>query len=306
MFKQSSGLLKAFDNFEFQFELITWKSPCELLQKISQYETIHPVRNWTDIKHRVGPYRRCHAFTSGAMPGEPLVFLHEALTEEIPDNIQITEDENKIKAAIFYSISSTQVGLQGEELGYYLIKQVVRELQSEFPSLDQFSSLSPIFGFRVWLLGLLNQQRNDGRGRKILMDTEWQEIERLVGSPAPERLHKLLSTNEWVRSEQLMDILKPILMRLCSWFLYGEKHRSYALNQAANFHLQNGATMWRLNWKADMSPRGISASCGMMVNYRYFLPDIGANSAKYLRTKVIQASEQILNLVSQFQKNSKL
>ncbi|MBN3289085.1 DCMC protein, partial [Polypterus senegalus] len=138
------------------------------------------------------------------------------------------------------------------------------------------------------------------------MDSEWREIERLVGSPAPERLHNLLSTNEWVRSEELMDILKPILMRLCGWYVHGEKLRSYALDGAANFHLQNGATIWRLNWKADMSPRGISASCGMMVNYRYFLPDTGANSAKYFRSKVIEASEQILNLVSQFQQNSKL
>lgn len=36
---------------------------------------------------------------------------------------------NKINAAIFYSISSTQAGLQGVELGNYLIKRVVRELQ---------------------------------------------------------------------------------------------------------------------------------------------------------------------------------
>lgn len=39
------------------------------------------------------------------------------------------EDVNKINAAIFYSISSTQAGLQGVELGNYLIKRVVRELQ---------------------------------------------------------------------------------------------------------------------------------------------------------------------------------
>uniref|UniRef100_A0A0E9VAK6 Malonyl-CoA decarboxylase C-terminal domain-containing protein n=1 Tax=Anguilla anguilla TaxID=7936 RepID=A0A0E9VAK6_ANGAN len=26
--------------------------------------------------------------------------------------------------------------------------------------------------------------------------------------------------------------------------------------------------MWRLNWLADSSPRGVSASCGIMVNYR--------------------------------------
>lgn len=36
----------------------------------------------------------------------------------------------------------------------------------------------------------------------------------------------------------------------------------------ANFHLRNGAVMWRLNWRADTSPRGLANSLGMMVNYR--------------------------------------
>lgn len=95
-------------------------------------------------------------------------------------------------------------------------------------------------------------------------------------------------------------------MRLCAWYLYGEKHRGYALNPVANFHLRNGAVLWRLNWMADTSPRGITASCGMMVNYRYFLEDTTSNSAMYLGTKQIKASEQVLSLVSQFQQNSKL
>lgn len=54
-----------------------------------RYEAVHPVRNWTDLKRRVGPYRRCYAFTHAAMPGEPLVVLHVALTEDISDNIQV-------------------------------------------------------------------------------------------------------------------------------------------------------------------------------------------------------------------------
>lgn len=95
-------------------------------------------------------------------------------------------------------------------------------------------------------------------------------------------------------------------MRLCAWYLYGEKHRGYALNPVANFHLQNGAELWRINWMGDMNPRGITASCGMMVNYRYFLEDTASNSAAYLGTKHIKASEQVLSLVSQFQQNSKL
>nr|XP_015223687.1 PREDICTED: malonyl-CoA decarboxylase, mitochondrial-like [Lepisosteus oculatus] len=95
-------------------------------------------------------------------------------------------------------------------------------------------------------------------------------------------------------------------MRLCAWYLYGEKRRGYAINPVANFHLQNGAVLWRLNWQADTSARGITASCGMMVNYRYFLEETTANSASYLGSKVIATSDQVQNLVSQFQKMSKL
>jgi len=38
-------------------ERITWQSPCELVQRISEYEAVHPIRTWTDLKRRLGPYR---------------------------------------------------------------------------------------------------------------------------------------------------------------------------------------------------------------------------------------------------------
>ncbi|KAG7333351.1 hypothetical protein KOW79_003486 [Hemibagrus wyckioides] len=303
-----------------RLERITWQSPCELLQKISQYEAVHPVRNWTDIKRRVGPYRRCYSFTHASMPGEPLVVLHVALTQDISDNIQsivrefttldAVEEVDKINTAIFYSISSTQAGLQGVELGNYLIKRVVRELQSEFPHMAQFSSLSPIPGFTSWLHGFLGQYRKEGRVTELLSEHEWTEVEEATGAvsgaAALDALRALLASGDWHRSERLTRALEPVLMRLCAWYLYGEKRRSYALNPVANFHLQNGATLWRLNWHADSSPRGIANSCGIMVNYRYFLQDTAINSRAYLHNKVITASDQVLNLVEQFQKKSKL
>uniref|UniRef100_A0A1A8GIA4 Malonyl-CoA decarboxylase, mitochondrial n=1 Tax=Nothobranchius korthausae TaxID=1143690 RepID=A0A1A8GIA4_9TELE len=224
--------------------------------------------------------------------------------------LESEEDVNKINSAIFYSISSTQAGLQGVELGNYLIKRVVRELQSEFPHMAQFSSLSPIPGFSSWLQGLLSQYRKEGRASDLLSEQEWKEVERATdsasGTPAVDALRKLIGTGEWMRSERLSDVLEPVLMRLCAWYLYGEKRRGFALNPVANFHLQNGATMWRLNWRADTSPRGVANSCGMMVNYRYFLNETSKNSALYLQSKVITASEQVLGFVSQFQKSSKL
>ncbi|XP_061532310.1 malonyl-CoA decarboxylase, mitochondrial isoform X2 [Phycodurus eques] len=224
--------------------------------------------------------------------------------------LDLEEDVNKVNAAIFYSISSTQAGLQGVELGNYLIKKVVRELQSEFPHIAQFSSLSPIPGFSSWLQGLLSQYRKEGRGLDLLTEQEWREVEEATdlspSTSATDALRKLIATSEWMRSEHLSRFLEPVLMRLCAWYLFGEKRRGYALNPVANFHLQNGATMWRLNWHADTSPKGVANSCGIMVNYRYFLNETPKNSALYLQNKIVVASDQVLGLVSQFQKNSKL
>ena len=57
----SAGLL--------ELEQVTWHSSCSMLQKISEYEAVHPVKSWTDLKSRVGPYRRCFVFTHRSMPG---------------------------------------------------------------------------------------------------------------------------------------------------------------------------------------------------------------------------------------------
>lgn len=58
-------------------------------------------------------------------------------------------------------------GLQGVDLGNYLIKTVVKELQNEFSGITQFSSLSPIPGFKTWLIIEINKALN------LKGKTEW-------------------------------------------------------------------------------------------------------------------------------------
>nr|XP_020770741.1 malonyl-CoA decarboxylase, mitochondrial [Odocoileus virginianus texanus] len=319
--REMNGVLKNmlsewFSSGFLNLERVTWHSPCEVLQRISEAEAVHPVKTWMDLKRRVGPYRRCYFFSHCSTPGEPLIVLHVALTSEISSSIQTiivkecppseTEERNKITTAIFYSLSLTQQGLQGVELGAFLIKRVVKELQKELPQLGAFSSLSPIPGFTKWLLGLLKSKAKEHGRSGLLTDCESQEIAELTGGPALETLQTLLSSGEWAQSERLARALQAPLMRLCAWYLYGEKHRGYALNPVAHFHLQNGAVLWRINWLADVSLKGVTGACGLMVNYRYFLEDTAANSTAYLGCKSIKASEQVLSLVAQFQKNSKL
>lgn len=49
------------------------------------------MRNWTDLKRRVGAYRRCYVFTHNCLPEEPLVILHIALTRDISSSIAVIE-----------------------------------------------------------------------------------------------------------------------------------------------------------------------------------------------------------------------
>ena len=60
--------------------------------------------------------------------------------------------------------------------------------------------------------------------------------------------------------------------------------------------------MWRINWLADKTPRGLSAACGFMVNYRYFLEQTQTNSKLYIDQQYITASDQILDFVNQLPK----
>nr|XP_022293688.1 malonyl-CoA decarboxylase, mitochondrial-like isoform X1 [Crassostrea virginica] len=309
---------------------ITWQSPCDMVQKISDYEAVHPIRDVSDLKRRVGSYRRCFVFTHGSMPGEPVVVLHTALTSSIsssihsilktptfsgsnptatPDSttdgdVDEKEDLARISAAIFYSITSTQKGLQGVDLGNYLIKTVVKELQNEFSGITQFSSLSPIPGFKVWLVTELNRiinlkdigEDND----ELLLSSEIETMRNALSIPDHSVLKTfkdLIQTHGWLQNEHICEVMKKPLMRLCARYLYIEKRRGFALNPVANFHLGNGAVLWRLNWKADMSMRGINQSCGMMVNYRYYLQNTEENSQKYLEDQVIPTTPDFRSLL---------
>ena len=313
-----------------RLEQVTWGSPCAMLQKVSDYEAVHPMRNWTDLKARVGPYRRCFVYTHRSMPGEPIVVLHVALTRGIPEKIASVvkhhrlvkrfsvdavggggghgaagssesggaEDTSTCDSAIFYSITSTQTGLQGIELGTYLIKQAVKRLKEELPGVVHFCTLSPIPGFRQWLLAAIKMGEGD-----LFLPSELDAFrDHFAAADRAQALGAVadsLRTGGWTADAELAGLLERPLMRLCARYLYLEKHRGNAANSVANFHLRNGAVLWRLNWRADLSARGMGNSCGIMVNYKYFVDDLEANSSAYLETKEVKAGEQVLHLASQ-------
>ncbi|HML28459.1 MAG TPA: malonyl-CoA decarboxylase family protein, partial [Hyphomicrobium sp.] len=67
---------------------IDWQTPAAILEKIIQYEAVHEIRGWDDLRRRLDPKdRRCFAFFHPALVDEPLIFVEVALMRDTPDAI---------------------------------------------------------------------------------------------------------------------------------------------------------------------------------------------------------------------------
>jgi malonyl-CoA decarboxylase len=288
-----------FDIGLLDLQEITWNSPAALLEKLIEYEAVHEIHSWDDLRNRLDSDRLCFAFFHNKMVSEPLIFVEVALVNKLSDNIQELlnkedekKDPNHANTAIFYSISNTQPGLAGISLGNFLIKTVVQKLSTEFNEIKHFATLSPVPGFRDWLSPKLVREDED-----VLQPREIGILkEHFACENAALKLDETL-TDEWCRNSETAKIVKPILQRLCAQYLLEERRGSRALDPVANFHLSNGARLERINWLADLSENGMTLSYGIMVNYYYKLSDIEKNHEEYVARTHIVASRGVKSLL---------
>lgn len=286
-------LLGAWFDVDFlELQRITWQSPAALLEKLMAYEAVHEIRDWNDLKNRLDSDRRLFAFFHPRMPQEPLIFVEVALVNGMSANIQELldpqaplGDPGAADTAIFYSISNAQKGLAGISFGNFLIKRVVDRLAAEYKGLKVFATLSPIPGFRPWL-----KKQLDGSADAILTAAERKGFAAL-GDQVD--VAALLDAEGWV-DDRVQSAVKPPLMRLCARYLVQERARgNRVVDPVAHFHLSNGARVERLNWRADLSAKGIRQSAGMMVNYLYRLDRIETNHEAYAGDGKVAASSTI-------------
>jgi malonyl-CoA decarboxylase len=256
---------------------VDWHTSAVILERLIKHEAVHQIEGWDDLRRRLQADRRCYAFFHPALPDEPLIFIEVALTRGMSATIQPlldvgspVADPNRADAAIFYSITNCQEGLQGVSFGHFLIKQVVEDLGREFPRLRSFASLSPVPGFCHWLL---NGVRRDGL--------------------SPTLRHVLDALRQESADTSVPLELKTELLQLCADYLLHAKTGKKPLDPVARFHLANGARLQRINWMADTAPLGIRRSLGLMVNYVYRLRDVEGNHEAYAKRYEIRASRTL-------------
>ncbi len=259
---------------------IDWNTPAAVLEKLLVYEAVHEIQGWTDLRRRLAADRRCFAFFHPSLPGDPLIFVEVALVQGLASAVEpllapdtdLEAQEKRAHAAdtaIFYSISNCQEGLRGVSFGNFLIKQVVEELKQELPRIDQFATLSPVPGFRRW-------------------------VERqFEGAEPPTLDREALSNSEtWLTPESSEAFEEP-LTRLCARYLTESEPGRGPIDPVARFHLGNGARLERINWRGNLSPRGLAESYGLMVNYLYDPDTIEANHEAFASGAIVARSAAV-------------
>ena len=250
-----------------RLERIDWQTPAAVLEKLIQYESVHEIQGWDDLRRRLAEDRLCFAYFHPVIPDEPLIFVEVALVQGMSDAIAPLLDSPPAPpiaadAAVFYSINNCQPGLAGVSFGNLLIKQVVSVLQAEHPRLKRFVTLSPIPGLRLWL------------------ETEGREF-----------LHRFESSDD-------ETVLKSIVAQYLT-----SGHGAKLKDPVARFHLGNGATLERINANADLSSRGQQQSFGFMVNYLYELDDIVRNHEQLMESGQIATSKDVQQLLKKTRKH---
>ena len=247
-------------------EKIDWETPANILEKIIEYEAVHEINSWDDLRARLAPIdRQCFAFFHPLIPNDPLIFVEVALTTGIPKSIQkiINLDRQEIEiedanTAIFYSISNCHNGLLGISFGNFLIKQVASNLKRELPDLNQFTTFSPLPGFMKWM-------------------EEYSPIsfERCTDKNCSE-------------DELTKNAIK--------YLTHSERDDGMPNDPVSRFHIGNGASLERINLNADTSEKGMTQSYGVMANYLYDLDVVEENHEIFFKNKVVPVSSEIESL----------
>jgi len=265
---------------------IDWGTSALILERLIEYEAVHQINGWSDLRRRLDADRRCYGFFHPALPNQPLIFIEIALVHGLPARVQPllnpqapVLDPTTADCAAFYSITNCHDGLRGVSFGNMLIKHVVEELRRDFPRLKTFATVSPVSGFADWL------KKTD----PALTINERRPM-----------MRKVLDAFRGAGDDDEPAFAPSIereLSRLCAYYLmHAKRDGKLPLDPVARFHLANGARLQRLNWMGDTSSAGLARSLGFTVNYVYRLTDVERNHEAYAKDCVVAASPEFRKL----------
>ncbi|HEY2392430.1 MAG TPA: malonyl-CoA decarboxylase family protein [Candidatus Angelobacter sp.] len=295
-----------------RLERINLHTSALILEKLIQYESVHEITGWPDLRRRLEADRRCFAFFQPALPAEPVIFVEVALTHGLARDLESLLDVNspvlplkQADTAIFYSINNCLEGLRGVPFGNFLIKQVVDDLSVELPSIRNYSTLSPLPRFSRALNAAIASACDTTNGASPditktgehgftrerlsrLLDDFSADLKRESGvADSVEALCELLKS-----PAMHQKVLAAPLKRLA--LMYLTQLRGKQLDPVAAFHFSNGARLESIDTFANLRPYGLRDSYGVMVNYRYIPEDLEENHELFVTSGEITVASSLL------------
>lgn len=102
--------------------------------------------------------------------------------------------------------------------------------------------------------------------------------------------------SQWWADKGVAALLERPLCHSISCYLACEKQRDGSqriLDPVGNFHVGNGAVLWRINWLANQSEKGSRESACCMVNYWYDLAGNASNARGYELAQTVPVGEPV-------------
>ena len=78
------------------------------------------------------------------------------------------------------------------------------------------------------------------------------------GDPAS-ALRLILESDGWWQNADYVSVLRPLLTRLCAFYLTELRDGKGPGDPVARFHLGNGARLESINWLGNTAPRAMTA-----------------------------------------------
>jgi malonyl-CoA decarboxylase len=274
-----------------RLERVGLQTSAMILEKLIRYESVHEINGWPDLLRRIQADRRCFAFFHPALNDEPIIFVEVALLKGLSGDLEPLLDINspvlrpeRADTALFYSINNCLDGLRNVPFGNFLIKQVVTELEAEFPNIRIYATLSPLPNFSRALRDDKNEEGfTRGRLSRLLAD---YSRELTAAARLRDPVDALFALLEHPLAHR--QALGAPLRRLAFAYLTRVRRDGKLCDSVATFHLSNGARLERINAFGNLRPYGLEASYGVTINYRYVADEVEENHEQFVRVGKIR------------------
>lgn len=228
----------------------------ELLLRLAELESIHPFADPSDpdeIRSRSEGDRVCFVLENPALPGRPRNVVWVALCDELP-------------ADMGQLLSPSRAPITPEQATV----AVFYSIWNIEPGLDGIPGGSALLALAMAELG------DSYPGIKTFTTL----------SPIP-------GFRSWLSDADAPDDADETdrLTKQCARYLCTTDEAGNPIDSVARFHMRNGARLWRLVPRGDLSERGQERSWGVMVNYRYSPEDLAENKLRYSRGELVLGDE---------------